>query len=368
MRDHYEVLGIEEDADNSQIKKAYRKLALKYHPDKNQGNEESVTKLFREVQNAYDVLMDPQERAWYDKHKDAILMKSGEYEDNEVSISEFFSPFCYTGFEDDDNGFYSVYGKLFKDISEEDYKFMNADEDDYPQFGDSKTDPVFVVQVFYGYWQSYSTKKTYVWEEEYDTRDAPNRWVRRKMEQENNKVTDQHRKDRSKSVQALVDFVRRRDPRIKEYRRVLEEKQKLNDEKAKRKREEKLLEDLVKAAQYEKDNAERLEEERRQLEALERELGFDSETESLYSDDSQTLDITNENLEDLSETEKQKIREEMLRDEELIQNIQAAKDKKNMSKKQKKKQRQIEPTKNSDNTMTNSPKQSKTLSKKQKKN
>ena len=60
MRDHYEVLGIEEDAEDNQIKKAYRKLALKYHPDKNQGNEEEASKKFREVQSAYDVLMDPQ--------------------------------------------------------------------------------------------------------------------------------------------------------------------------------------------------------------------------------------------------------------------------------------------------------------------
>ena len=68
---------------------------------------------------------------------------------------------------------------------------MNADEEDYPQFGKSDTDPNFVVKEFYGFWQSYFTKRTYVWKEEYDTRDAPNRWVRRKMEQENSKTTEQ---------------------------------------------------------------------------------------------------------------------------------------------------------------------------------
>ena len=177
------MLGIEEDADDGQIKKAYRKLALKFHPDKNQGNEEEASKHFREVQSAYAVLIEPQERAWYDKHKDAILMKSGDYEDKEVALGEFFSPHCYSGFGDDANGFYGVYGVLFKQISEDDYTFMNNDEDDFPQFGDSFTDASFVVQVFYGFWQSYATKRTYVWEEEYDTREAPSRWVRRKMEQ-----------------------------------------------------------------------------------------------------------------------------------------------------------------------------------------
>ena len=48
---------------------------------------------------------------------------------------------------------------------------MGNDEDDFPQFGDGETDPQFVVQVFYGFWQSYATKRTYVWEEEYDTRE-----------------------------------------------------------------------------------------------------------------------------------------------------------------------------------------------------
>ena len=94
-------------------------------------------------------------------------------------------------FRDDEDGFYSVYSKLFKEISDADYTFMNADEEDYPQFGKSDTDPNFVVKEFYGFWQSYFTKRTYVWKEEYDTRDAPNRWVRRKMEQENSKTTEQ---------------------------------------------------------------------------------------------------------------------------------------------------------------------------------
>ena len=60
MRCHYEVLGLEEDADDAQIKKTYRKLALKFHPDKNQGNEEAAAAQFREVQTAYATLSDPQ--------------------------------------------------------------------------------------------------------------------------------------------------------------------------------------------------------------------------------------------------------------------------------------------------------------------
>ena len=76
-------------------------------------------------------------------------MKSGEYEDNEVQLGEYFSPHCYCGYDDDDeNGFYAVYAALFKQISENDYTFMNDDEEDYPQFGDSQTDVNFVVQGF----------------------------------------------------------------------------------------------------------------------------------------------------------------------------------------------------------------------------
>ena len=61
MRCHYEVLSVERNATDDEIKKSYRKLALKLHPDKNPDNPEVVEK-FREVQSAYDVLMDPQVR------------------------------------------------------------------------------------------------------------------------------------------------------------------------------------------------------------------------------------------------------------------------------------------------------------------
>ena len=65
-RDYYEVLGIARGADASEIKKAYRKLALKYHPDKNPDNSEAEAK-FKEAAEAYEVLSDADKRARYDQ-------------------------------------------------------------------------------------------------------------------------------------------------------------------------------------------------------------------------------------------------------------------------------------------------------------
>ena len=64
-RDLYEVLGVKRDASQSDIKKAYRKLALKYHPDKNPDDASAETK-FKEVSEAYNVLSDSSKRAQYD--------------------------------------------------------------------------------------------------------------------------------------------------------------------------------------------------------------------------------------------------------------------------------------------------------------
>jgi molecular chaperone DnaJ len=76
MRDYYEILGIERSADAEVIKKAYRKLALQFHPDRNAGSKDSEDK-FKECTEAYEVLRDPEKRASYDRYGHAGLRGSG---------------------------------------------------------------------------------------------------------------------------------------------------------------------------------------------------------------------------------------------------------------------------------------------------
>ena len=64
-RDYYEVLGVEKTASVEEIKKAYRKKAIQYHPDKNPGDKQAEEN-FKEAAEAYDVLSDPQKRQRYD--------------------------------------------------------------------------------------------------------------------------------------------------------------------------------------------------------------------------------------------------------------------------------------------------------------
>lgn len=65
-RDYYEILGVERSADEREIKKAYKRLAMKFHPDRNPDNPEAEEK-FKEAKEAYEILTDAQKRAAYDK-------------------------------------------------------------------------------------------------------------------------------------------------------------------------------------------------------------------------------------------------------------------------------------------------------------
>lgn len=66
-RDYYEVLGLKKGASDDEIKKAYRKMAIKYHPDRNLNNKEEAEARMKEINEAYDVLKDPQKKAQYDQ-------------------------------------------------------------------------------------------------------------------------------------------------------------------------------------------------------------------------------------------------------------------------------------------------------------
>ena len=90
-RDYYEILGVAKNADDAEIKKAYRKLALKYHPDKNPDDHTAEEK-FKEAAEAYEVLSDQQKRAQYDRFGHAGMNGSG-FGGGGMNMDDIFSQF-----------------------------------------------------------------------------------------------------------------------------------------------------------------------------------------------------------------------------------------------------------------------------------
>ena len=190
---------------------------------------ETATSQFAEIQSAYEILADPQERAWYDSHRDAILRDdesapNGEYEHNVrltsaediVRILRKVSGSMPSS--DASTGFFSILRETFDALAHEEElscQWEDLDATRLPAFGDRHDDYETVVKPFYAKWTSFATQKTFSWKDLYKYSDAPDRRTRRLMEKENRRFREEAIREFNDAVRSLVAFVKKRDPRIK---------------------------------------------------------------------------------------------------------------------------------------------------------
>lgn len=265
--DYYELLEVELNDSADVIRKAYRRLALRLHPDKNPGREEEANKKFIRLQEAYDVLIDDHERAWYDKNRDRLMygveedeqeedvdakcryFKSGGEAPKATSMApgigvphllRFHSPSLTKDTSDSNTSFYGTFRRLFERLADEDRiaaPYPGEDRtsdmadpwrDDaamYPSFGHPDTpyvptlpsNELSCVRAFYQFWSQFSSRKSFAWKDLHDTRQAKDRRLKRILEKENKRARDSARREYNEAIHGLVTFIRRRDPRVKAF-------------------------------------------------------------------------------------------------------------------------------------------------------
>ncbi|KAK9472749.1 uncharacterized protein V1510DRAFT_364996 [Dipodascopsis tothii] len=220
---YYELLGVERTASEVEIKAAYKKQALKLHPDRNYGNVEEATAKFTLVQEAYETLSDANDRAWYDAHRDQILngKKPTEVDGPDGvgstvdQLLRFFDPSIFSVVDDSAGGLFTIARKIFAQLELEESEAadeLGAEYAPLPSFGGSTSGPDDVRR-FYVAWGRFATLREFAWADKYRLSDAPDRRVRRAMEKENKKLRDAARKEYNDTVKAFVNFIGKRDPR-----------------------------------------------------------------------------------------------------------------------------------------------------------
>ncbi|RIA88957.1 DnaJ domain-containing protein [Glomus cerebriforme] len=356
---YYELLEVDRIASGEDIKKAYRRKALEWHPDKNYHRVDEATKKFALIQEAYDVLSDPHEREWYDGHRDAILREDDDiYEvddDYDESSSRwrfrtsvqgtsvedlmrFFTKACYQGFDDSTTGFYTVYRKIFQKLAEEEEDaYLNdrgEDADDfhpYPSFGDS-TIPIDLddsnpIKNFYTSWLNFSTQKSFKWFDKFRLSEAPDRIYKKKMKKENKKSRETARREYNDTVRELVEYVKKRDPRYKEFKALAELKREAQNAEVKSIAARIRAERVAKLQDYQEQDWTKIDEEEE-----EEEEDFKDEPDNEYFCVACNKSFKNENTWKNHERSKKHInnvellKEEMVEeDEELISNAEANK-------------------------------------------
>eukprot|EP00727_Mastigamoeba_balamuthi_P011225 m51a1_g6725 hypothetical protein (572) ;mRNA; r:176392-178559 len=290
QRCFYEVLEVSRTASDDEIRRAYLRLAMVWHPDKNQDRLEEATERFKDLQRAYSVLSDKEQRAWYDEHRESILRGTDEDDedgDDGVNLWPYFASSCFSGFTDGPQGFYTVYAKVFADLdalerdsdpyedSEPEPEPEEESDDDgdcdkaaeryraaaekakekkaqpkkqqkkgrkkaaeAPKFGKSGSGYDECVGPFYAYWRDFCSKRSFAWHDEYKLSEAPDRRIKRAMEKENRKFRDKARREFNDRVRHLVEFAYRMDPRIRKHKAEMAKREHEMEARRKKEREE----------------------------------------------------------------------------------------------------------------------------------
>lgn len=322
------------DVSADDLKKSYKKLALKWHPDKNPNNADEAKERFQLIQQAYEVLGDPRERQWYDNHREYIINSCSDTPVDAINLFKYFSPSCYEGFGDDDSGFYTVYRQVFSSLLAEETLYFDVDTDGTPTFGRSDSDYANVVRPFYSFWCGFNTHKPFGWLDEYDVRQAPNRRVAKLMEKENKKIRDKARKERNDEIQALVEFVRKRDKRVKAYAETLKAKSAENSKRMEEARRKRIKDKQKELADYKESDWSKFSNVEAELKVIEEsliaehgscdEIESDDETENcLYCVACNKVFKTEKAFQNHEKSKKHKenvelIKVQMLNDEELL--------------------------------------------------
>ncbi|XP_057314605.1 dnaJ homolog subfamily B member 9-like [Hydractinia symbiolongicarpus] len=131
-KDYYKILGVEKTATEREIKKAFRKLAVKYHPDKNKSPD--AEKVFRDIAEAYEVLSDEKKRRIYDQHgPDGLKDKAGfDGSSFHFNFNDFFKDFDFDFSshgrreKKKSGGFFGGFGSLFDDDEDEGDSFFGS--------------------------------------------------------------------------------------------------------------------------------------------------------------------------------------------------------------------------------------------------
>ncbi|GAW80479.1 hypothetical protein PGO_080430 [Plasmodium gonderi] len=283
---YYEILKVEKTASAEEIKKSYKKIILQYHPDKNshlsEDEQKRCTNIFRQIQEAYECLIDERRRKWYDKNRVKIIegkekeekknkkkkkenktnQESTDGEDNSesssntdgINIWEYFSNNCYEGFDDNnEKSFYNVYKKLFEEITKEENDELNRhygkngkEKIITPSFGNSKSCGKEIDE-FYEYWSNFSTIKKFDYSYEYlKTFEQENRHVRRNLKKIAEKRSLKEKKEYNENIRSLIQYLKRHDTRyLNRVVEISEQKRKKIQEKEKQKREQMLRRKLL---------------------------------------------------------------------------------------------------------------------------